>query len=476
MEKEHPRPDNVSGEQSTSGMLPEELVADNQVSETSGDYTSETTHTEEIQDTDQFDAPNIYMSEDVDAQATDSVTDSEVIDENEAELLETSEMEDVDQLDEVNQKQSRFQAVKQKLALATDKTKDKLTEAANKLTHKQKWALVIGASALSVGIWAGIASRESNQSQATDDDESNYYHEPFGDIERPISFNLKILDPNYLLAEYHPLIMPNDMDLKYIQVAIITGPNADQLAKEPQWDNITTAVHLVVEAGNNRTPIVVAEATIGSETNTEQQPSSFPASYKDKVSSPSATETIEYNQPPVSSSISVNHIIVRQQLDKASAQQPVYSESSQPTSTSSIPQETSPQEVSVSVSVNNQTPQNSVGPSNTASAAPELSSNLEHLAGNKANWLRAAGIPESDWPYVDYIVTRESNWRHDIWNQQGSSAYGLCQSMRNLWGDTWEDDFMTNPVTQLRWCDNYAHERYGGWQQAAAAWKRQSWW
>ena len=98
------------------------------------------------------------------------------------------------------------------------------------------------------------------------------------------------------------------------------------------------------------------------------------------------------------------------------------------------------------------------------------------LSGEQKSWLRQAGIEESDWFYVDYIIFRESRWNHQIWNQAGSSAYGLCQALPAVKMSSFGDDYMTNPITQLKWCDWYAHERYGGWVPAYQFWLSRHWW
>lgn len=95
-------------------------------------------------------------------------------------------------------------------------------------------------------------------------------------------------------------------------------------------------------------------------------------------------------------------------------------------------------------------------------------------SGTKYDWMRAAGIAESDWEYVDYIVTKESGWRPHVWNTAGSGAYGLCQNINpstyTKYGD--RDD----PVAQLKWCNNYAESRYGGWYKSYNAWRSKNWW
>lgn len=99
------------------------------------------------------------------------------------------------------------------------------------------------------------------------------------------------------------------------------------------------------------------------------------------------------------------------------------------------------------------------------------------IAEEDKNFLmEQAGIASKHWPYVDAIVSRESTWRPFVWNQQGSSAFGLCQSMKSLYEDSWADDFMTNPISQLKWCHNYALNRYGSWQKAYEFWQKNHWW
>lgn len=89
-------------------------------------------------------------------------------------------------------------------------------------------------------------------------------------------------------------------------------------------------------------------------------------------------------------------------------------------------------------------------------------------------WMQAAGIAESDWKYVDCVVSGcgvinpEGNWDGvQKWNSAGSGAYGLCQSLPANKMASEGPDWQTNPVTQLRWCHKHAMG-YGSW---AAAWE-----
>ena len=106
----------------------------------------------------------------------------------------------------------------------------------------------------------------------------------------------------------------------------------------------------------------------------------------------------------------------------------------------------------------------------------EVSTNLTYsLNDEQMGWLRAAGIAESDWPYVDFIMTKESNWRPFIKNKN-SSAYGLCQRLMSVHPLKAGERYMEDPVAQLVWCDNYAHTRYGSWERSYRAWKKKNWW
>ncbi len=95
--------------------------------------------------------------------------------------------------------------------------------------------------------------------------------------------------------------------------------------------------------------------------------------------------------------------------------------------------------------------------------------------GSHADWMAAAGIPEADWQYVEFIVSHESGWRVTVSNPS-SRAYGLCQSLPGNKMASAGSDFMSNPITQLKWCDSYSKSRYGGWYQSYLAWQKQKWW
>lgn len=100
-------------------------------------------------------------------------------------------------------------------------------------------------------------------------------------------------------------------------------------------------------------------------------------------------------------------------------------------------------------------------------------------SGNKETWLRASGIPENEWGYVDWIVSRESGWNPCAYNPgmsdcnaNPSSACGLVQQYpcHKIPGD-WRD-----PVIALKWQYQYVNsgkfDAYGGgYRGAVAYWK-----
>ena len=92
--------------------------------------------------------------------------------------------------------------------------------------------------------------------------------------------------------------------------------------------------------------------------------------------------------------------------------------------------------------------------------------------GSPEEWMSAAGIAESDWGYVDYIVSRESSWNPNATNP-GSGACGLVQALpcSKVGGAGGYD-----PVANLQWGNGYAVGRYGSWANAYAFWVNNHWW
>lgn len=110
---------------------------------------------------------------------------------------------------------------------------------------------------------------------------------------------------------------------------------------------------------------------------------------------------------------------------------------------------------------------------------------------DKSSLLTSAGIALSDYPYVNYIIGRESGWCATKWQGQAGYCpgyyselhsptsgygYGLCQATPAGKMASAGADWASNPVTQLKWCSGYANGRYGSWEGAYNAWQRQGWW
>lgn len=112
----------------------------------------------------------------------------------------------------------------------------------------------------------------------------------------------------------------------------------------------------------------------------------------------------------------------------------------------------------------------SAGGVSPASSAPAF-----NPSGSKADWMRAAGISDSDFGYVDYIISHESGWNYRAVNRS-SGAYGLPQSLPAGKLASAGADWRDNPVTQLRWAHNYAVGRYGSWEAAYRFWTVNRWW
>lgn len=112
----------------------------------------------------------------------------------------------------------------------------------------------------------------------------------------------------------------------------------------------------------------------------------------------------------------------------------------------------------------------SAGGGSPASSAPAF-----NPSGSKADWMRAAGISDADFGYVEYIISHESGWDYHAVNRS-SGAYGLPQSLPAGKLASAGADWRDNPVTQLRWANNYAVGRYGSWEAAYHFWTVNHWW
>jgi len=91
-------------------------------------------------------------------------------------------------------------------------------------------------------------------------------------------------------------------------------------------------------------------------------------------------------------------------------------------------------------------------------------------SGTHADWMSAAGIAASDFGFVNYIIDHESGWGVQKWNYSGSGAYGIGQAMPASKMAPYGSDYMTNPITQLKWANAYAVGKFGSWANAYSHW------
>ena len=105
-----------------------------------------------------------------------------------------------------------------------------------------------------------------------------------------------------------------------------------------------------------------------------------------------------------------------------------------------------------------------------------IGTKVELPPGSHTDWMAAAGIAESDYGYVEYIISHESGWGVTKSNYSGSGAYGLCQALPGSKMASAGSDWATNPITQLKWCNGYAVGRYGSWAKAYDSWIQKHWW
>lgn len=95
------------------------------------------------------------------------------------------------------------------------------------------------------------------------------------------------------------------------------------------------------------------------------------------------------------------------------------------------------------------------------------------VSGSHNDWMAAAGIAASEYPYVEFIMMKESGGNPNAVNAS-SGACGLMQFLPcsvEKAGANWND-----PVNALVRGNRYAHERYSGWAGAVAWWTSHSWW
>jgi resuscitation-promoting factor RpfB len=95
------------------------------------------------------------------------------------------------------------------------------------------------------------------------------------------------------------------------------------------------------------------------------------------------------------------------------------------------------------------------------------------ITGSHDSWMAAAGISSGNYGYVNYIISRESNWNPASLN--GSGCAGLGQACPGSKLAAACPGWQNNPVCQLGYFSGYA-SKYGGWGGAYNFWLSHGWW
>jgi hypothetical protein len=97
---------------------------------------------------------------------------------------------------------------------------------------------------------------------------------------------------------------------------------------------------------------------------------------------------------------------------------------------------------------------------------------LADIATPEANKALARMFFGSEYPCAAEIIEGETagTWDEQIWNYEGSGAYGLGQARPRDKMLAYGADAYTNPLTQMEWFEGYAEARYGGVCEASAHW------
>lgn len=148
------------------------------------------------------------------------------------------------------------------------------------------------------------------------------------------------------------------------------------------------------------------------------------------------------------------------------------------------------------------TPEPTPSPTALATAAPKKATpkpvpvSTPVATSDHADLMVAAGIAESDYGYVEYIINHEGSWvpcktnggavdcDYYFTNEKGAwsakngrnKSYGICQALPGYKMASAGSDWQTSALTQLRWCNGYAIGSYGSWKKAYEAWLTKHWW
>jgi hypothetical protein len=115
--------------------------------------------------------------------------------------------------------------------------------------------------------------------------------------------------------------------------------------------------------------------------------------------------------------------------------------------------------------------------SQTRTEAPAVPSSCNEFTGNKAlgcALMLEAGFGLEEMGCLDAMWTHESHWNHLAQNAS-SGAYGIPQALPASKMAVYGEDYLTNPVPQIRWGLNYIQTRYGSPCGAWNFWQAHNW-
>lgn len=105
-------------------------------------------------------------------------------------------------------------------------------------------------------------------------------------------------------------------------------------------------------------------------------------------------------------------------------------------------------------------------------AQPVQATTSAHEAFNQV--VAEKGISQTEANHWAELIRRESNWNITATNPR-SGAYGLPQSLPANKMASEGSDYLTNPVTQLRWMEKYVSDRYGSFAEAINHHNQKNW-
>jgi hypothetical protein len=108
---------------------------------------------------------------------------------------------------------------------------------------------------------------------------------------------------------------------------------------------------------------------------------------------------------------------------------------------------------------------------------PDVPASCDEYTGNRAlgcALLLEAGFGLDQMGCLDALWTRESNWRAEAHNSS-SGAHGIPQALPAEKMAVYGEDYLTNPVPQIRWGLDYIRNRYGTPCGAWSFWQANHW-